>query len=67
VTFSPVRSAASNETVLGDALHTVLGELQRQAVSRHQGSVLFRQRGIGLCEDANEILRRERMQLHTDG
>ena len=44
-----------------------VGESQLDAFRFEQRDVLLHQRALGLLQDADEILRGERMQLHPDG
>ena len=51
---------------VGDALDGVVGELELDAFGVEQRDVLLDQRVLRLLEDADEILRAERLQLHAD-
>ena len=50
----------------GDPAHAAGVEVQRHAFGRQQRFVLRAQRGIGLGEDANEVLDLERIQFDAD-
>ena len=52
---------------LGDSANAVFRKMQLDALRVEQGTVLFRERGIGLGEDTHKVVHRQGAELHTDG
>ena len=52
---------------VGDFADGVVGEFEGHLFHRHQGDVLLDQAGLGLGEDAHEVVPRQRLQLDPDG
>ena len=52
---------------VGDFGDGVVGELEGHVLHRHQGDVLLDQAGLGLGEDAHEVVPGQRLQLDPDG
>ena len=51
---------------LGDLGDRVVGEVQGDALGAHQRGVLLDQAGLGLDQDAGEVVAAERLQLDPD-
>src|SRR3569623_1088247 len=52
---------------LGEAADAVVVKLQRHTLGREQRAVLLGERGVGLGEDAHEVVDREGIQFDADG
>ena len=51
---------------VGDGVDGVVGEFERDALGRHQRDVLLDQRGLGVGEDAPQVVAGQRVELDAD-